>query len=170
MLHSVHDKYGVHFSSLHFVQWYHDSHAGQSQVSPSSGSAYKSPFRLQIKPSPCKMNHFNWVHTSAHAPLPPNAVYAGNDTDGSPIYVGRAWVLKKSIYSLNFNYLSFSSHHEGDLLVAKVLPTKQVSYVSHNGMEVAKYQFEVSNKIKQKIENESRNRNGIFDPPTRLIR
>lgn len=94
MLHSVHNKYGVHFSSLHFVQWYHDSHAGQSQVSPSSGSAYKSPFRLKIKPSPCKMNHFNWVHTSAHAPLPPNAVYAGNDTDGSPIYVGRAWVLK----------------------------------------------------------------------------
>lgn len=84
------------------------------------------------------------------------------------------WAERKSwtnlFYSLNFNYLSFSSHHEGDLLVAKVLPTKQVSYVSHNGMEVAKYQFEVSNKIKQKIENESRNRNGIFDPPTRLIR
>lgn len=73
-------------------------------------------------------------------------------------------------YSPYFNSLSSSSHHEGDLLVAKVLPTKQVSYVSHNGMEVAKYQFEVSNKIKQKIENESRNRNGIFDPPTRLIR
>lgn len=30
------------------------------------------------------------------------------------------------------------------MLVAKVLPSKQVAYVSHNGMEIPKYQFEVS--------------------------
>lgn len=70
------------------------------------------------------MNHI-WVHSGAHAALPPNAVYGGNDADGAPIYVGRA-------------------HHEGDLLVAKVLPSKQVAYVSHNGLEIAKFQFEVS--------------------------
>lgn len=36
------------------------------------------------------------------------------------------------------------SNHEGDMLVAKFLPSKQVAYVSYNGMEIPKYQFEVS--------------------------
>lgn len=30
------------------------------------------------------------------------------------------------------------------MLVAKVLPTKQIAYVCHNGMEIPKYSFEVS--------------------------
>ncbi|ETN61198.1 hypothetical protein AND_007147 [Anopheles darlingi] len=65
-----------------------------------------------------------WQHCSAHAPVPPGAILAGNDSDGSPIYVGRAY-------------------HEGDQLPAKVLPTKQIAYVSHNGMEIPKHSFEV---------------------------
>jgi len=66
----------------------------------------------------------DWVQTSAHAPLPPNAVYVGTDSDQSPIYVGRA-------------------HHNGDQLPAKVIPSKKVAYVSWNGSEIAKYSYEI---------------------------
>lgn len=52
------------------------------------------------------------------------AIIAGNDVDGAPIYVGKAF-------------------HEGDLIPAKVIPSKNVAYVSYNGMEVQKHQFEV---------------------------
>lgn len=51
------------------------------------------------------------------------ACYAGNDADGSPIYVGRAF-------------------HEGDMLPAKIIPSKQACYVPYNGMEVFKHHFE----------------------------
>lgn len=47
-----------------------------------------------------------WVHTSAHSPAPFGAIIAGNDSDGAPIYVGRAF-------------------HEGDQLPCKAMPTKQ---------------------------------------------
>jgi len=67
---------------------------------------------------------FTWLQSSAHAGIPPNAVYAGNDADGSPIYVGRAY-------------------HEGDQLPAKVIPSKQVAYISFNGQEIPKHQYEV---------------------------
>lgn len=62
---------------------------------------------------------------SAHQGIPPAGVYAGNDQDGSPIYIGRAF-------------------HEGDQLPAKVIPSKQAAYVSHNGVEIYKSHFEVS--------------------------
>lgn len=67
---------------------------------------------------------FTWLQSSAHAGIPPNAVYAGNDADGSPIYVGRAF-------------------HEGDQLPAKVIPSKQVAYIAYNGQEIAKHHYEV---------------------------
>lgn len=51
----------------------------------------------------------NWRSVSSHDPLPPNAIYAGNDSDGSAIYVGR-------------------SYHENELLPAKVIPSKNVAY------------------------------------------
>jgi len=66
----------------------------------------------------------SWVATSAHAPLPEGAILAGNDSDGSPIYVGRAY-------------------HDGDQLPAKVLPSKQVAYVAFGGQEHPKHQYEV---------------------------
>lgn len=68
---------------------------------------------------------YNWIPTSAYAGIPPNTVYAGNDADGAPIYVGRCF-------------------HEGEQLPAKVIPSKQVAYVSHNGMEIAKQHYEVT--------------------------
>lgn len=64
------------------------------------------------------------MQTNANSGLLPNAVYAGNDVDGSAIYVGRAF-------------------HEGDQIPAKVIPSKNSAYVPHNGQEVTKYQYEV---------------------------
>lgn len=55
--------------------------------------------------------------------MPHNGVYAGNDSDGTPIYVGRAF-------------------HEGDQTPAKVIPSKQACYISHNGLEIFKPTFE----------------------------
>lgn len=68
---------------------------------------------------------YAWVPSSADSGLPPNAVHAGHDTDGAPIFVGRAF-------------------HEGDQLPAKVIPSKQVAYVAYGGQEIVKHQFEVS--------------------------
>lgn len=61
-----------------------------------------------------------WTHCSAHAPLPQGAIFVGNDSDGSPMYVGRCF-------------------HNGDQLPAKVIPSKNVAYVSFEGQEIPKY-------------------------------
>lgn len=37
----------------------------------------------------------------------------------------------------------FSAFHEGDMIPAKVIPSKQACYVSHNGMEIFKPNFEL---------------------------
>lgn len=50
-----------------------------------------------------------WIHTSAHAPLPPNPIFVGNDADGSPIFVGRGF-------------------HNGEQLPCKVIPSKNIAY------------------------------------------
>lgn len=65
-----------------------------------------------------------WVPSSAQSGVPMNAVVAGNDVDGSTIYVGRAY-------------------HEGDLVPAKVIPSKQVAYIPFNGQEIPKYDYHV---------------------------
>lgn len=65
-----------------------------------------------------------WVGASAYGPIPPNAIVAGNDSDGTTIYVGRCF-------------------HEGDQLPAKVMPSKQVAYISFNGQEIPKHSYEM---------------------------
>lgn len=67
---------------------------------------------------------YSWISATSHSAYQPNAVLAGHDIDGAQIYVGR-------------------SYHEGDLLPAKVIPSKNVAYVSHGGSEIQKNQFEV---------------------------
>jgi hypothetical protein len=67
---------------------------------------------------------YSWVHSGIHQGIPHNAVHAGNDSDGSPIYVGRAF-------------------HDGDQLPAKVIPSKNACYISHNGSEIFKPNYEV---------------------------
>lgn len=54
-----------------------------------------------------------------------NAVLAGHDIDGSAIYVGRAL-------------------HEGDMIPAKVMPSKQIAYVPYGGAEIPKHDYQVS--------------------------
>lgn len=70
----------------------------------------------------------NWVPMTAYSAVPMDAVVAGHDLDGSAIYVGRAY-------------------HEGDLIPAKVIPSKQVAYVPHGGQEVPKNEYQVRIRI-----------------------
>uniref|UniRef100_A0A182T8G4 DUF3421 domain-containing protein n=1 Tax=Anopheles maculatus TaxID=74869 RepID=A0A182T8G4_9DIPT len=65
-----------------------------------------------------------WQYCNINGPFPPNMVRAGVDCDGEVIYVGRAF-------------------HEGDMVPAKVIPTKNVAFVCHGGEEVLKEDFEV---------------------------
>lgn len=68
------------------------------------------------------------IHLSVYAGLPPSAVYAGNDSDGSPIYIGRAFF-------------------EGNQLPCKVLPSKNAAYVSYAGKEHFVSNYEVIDEI-----------------------
>lgn len=52
------------------------------------------------------------------------AVRAGRDADGSTIYAGRAF-------------------HEGDMIPAKVCPEKRVAFISYNGEEIPKTEYEI---------------------------
>ncbi|CRK93742.1 CLUMA_CG007270, isoform A [Clunio marinus] len=65
-----------------------------------------------------------WVHASSHGPMPPNPIFAGTETDGSPIYIGRCF-------------------HNGDQLPAKVIPNQNVAYVTFDGQVIPKYSYEV---------------------------
>lgn len=56
--------------------------------------------------------------------IPPDAVQAGYDIDGAPIYVGR-------------------SSHNGDLIPAKVIPCRNVAFVPYGGREIGKHHYEV---------------------------
>ncbi|XP_051861677.1 translation initiation factor IF-2 [Drosophila albomicans] len=67
---------------------------------------------------------YKWVQSSAYASVPPNAVVGGNDEDGAMIYVGRA-------------------EHEGDMLVCKVVPSKQIGFISQRGEALPKDIFEM---------------------------
>lgn len=62
--------------------------------------------------------------TTSRGPLPRDATLGGRDSDGAQIFVGRA-------------------SHEGDMIPCKVIPTKQVAYVSHNGSEISKHNFDI---------------------------
>lgn len=53
-----------------------------------------------------------------------DAVVAGHDIDGATIYVGRAF-------------------HEGDMIPAKVIPSKNVAYIPYNCEEIPKYDYQV---------------------------
>ncbi|XP_012263528.1 natterin-3-like isoform X2 [Athalia rosae] len=70
------------------------------------------------------MSAYRWVHRSAGRPLPDSAVKGGRDSDGTDIFVGRAF-------------------HQGDMLPAKVIPEKHIAYVSWGGEEHPKHEFEV---------------------------
>ncbi|XP_036147284.1 uncharacterized protein LOC105833177 [Monomorium pharaonis] len=70
------------------------------------------------------MPAYRWVSRVGSQSLPENAVSGGRDSDGSAIYVGRAF-------------------HDGDMVPAKVIPDKGVAYISHGGEEHPKDNYEV---------------------------
>lgn len=65
-----------------------------------------------------------WISTHCNGYLPPNAVRAGQDADGDPIYLGRAF-------------------HNGDMLPCKYVPNKGNAYVAWGGDEIVKHEFEI---------------------------
>lgn len=65
----------------------------------------------------------NWFPGSGCC-FPDNPVLAGNDADGSLLYVIRA-------------------HHNGDLIPGKGIPNKNAAYISYAGSEHLKDDFEV---------------------------
>lgn len=56
--------------------------------------------------------------------MPDNAILGGYDANNASIYVGRAI-------------------HNGEQLPAKIIPKMEVAYISYNGIEIPKYQFDV---------------------------
>lgn len=64
-----------------------------------------------------------WVASTLGSPAPSNAILAGIDADGSAMYVGRVY-------------------HEGDCLIAKIIPSKKFAYTCQNGHEISKQNFE----------------------------
>lgn len=71
---------------------------------------------------------YYWLDTYSNGEVPAQAFEGGHDVDGQRIYVGRAF-------------------HEGDWLVAKVIPGKRAAYVSYNGEEIVKDRFQVNYSI-----------------------
>lgn len=71
-----------------------------------------------------KFTAYSWAPSNVHSALPPDALYAGSDTDGSPIFVGR-------------------SFFHGDLIPCKIIPSKNAAYVSYDGGEHFVETFEV---------------------------
>ncbi|CAG4969987.1 unnamed protein product [Parnassius apollo] len=68
---------------------------------------------------------YRWVPAClSQRSIPPGALRVGTDVDGDEIYAGRA-------------------HHEGDILPAKVIPSKNACYIAYGGEEILKDQFEV---------------------------
>ncbi|XP_077285476.1 uncharacterized protein LOC143910754 [Arctopsyche grandis] len=70
------------------------------------------------------LGNYKWVGASCSNCTLTGALLVGHDTDGSELYAGRAY-------------------HLGDMIPAKVIPSKQVAYISYGGQEVVKDQFEV---------------------------
>ncbi|XP_049871104.1 uncharacterized protein LOC126370298 [Pectinophora gossypiella] len=68
---------------------------------------------------------YRWVPAClSQRSIPPGALRVGTDQDGDEIYAGRA-------------------HHAGDVLPAKVIPSKNACYISFEGEEILVDQFEV---------------------------
>lgn len=72
---------------------------------------------------------YSWTPSSVHSTLPPNALYAGSDADGSQIFVGR-------------------SFFQGDQLPCKIIPNKNAAYVSWDGGEHFVDSYEVNRNEK----------------------
>lgn len=85
-------------------------------VVPFNGDAYTlHKYEILVQP-------IVWISASGTS-IAPEAVLAGNDLNGDFIYVGRAY-------------------HLGELLPAKIVSNKSCAYISSEGMEIKKYDFD----------------------------
>ncbi|KAF6210032.1 hypothetical protein GE061_015787 [Apolygus lucorum] len=75
-----------------------------------------------VPPSHCS-GTFHWV-PSNDGSVPPGAVQAGQDGDGGPLFVGRAF-------------------HQGDVIPCKVSVTHGCAYLPFGGQEVMSHNYEV---------------------------
>lgn len=85
--------------------------AGETHFTSAAAPSVHSSFPQGYPQGP------SWVSWTRYQALPANAVEAGYDVDGTKIYVGR---------------LSYA----GDILPAKVIPQKNVAYISYDGKEI----------------------------------
>ncbi|XP_055537453.1 uncharacterized protein LOC129725522 [Wyeomyia smithii] len=65
-----------------------------------------------------------WVPAKSNGPVPPGALLAGNDSDGTPIYLGRVY-------------------RHGQTLPAKVIPRKRMCHTGDEGLEFEMADYEV---------------------------
>ena len=74
---------------------------------------------IQILVTPDKF----WVATSG-SKIPDNALMAGEDPEGGPLYIGRA-------------------QHDGGLIPGKVQPKHGCCYIAHGGNEISNEEYQV---------------------------
>lgn len=67
---------------------------------------------------------YRWQRFAFNEVRPYDAIMGGNDSDGCPIYVGRA-------------------QHNGEMLVANIVPTKLSNFISYCGQEIVKVDVEI---------------------------
>lgn len=70
------------------------------------------------------MPTMRWMGWSSSQGVPHQGLIAGNDVDGTQIYLARAF-------------------HEGEQIPGKFMPTKHAMYICWNGQEILKHQFEI---------------------------
>lgn len=105
---------------------YHEGDTIPAKAIPSKNVAYVPYNGQEIAKSEWQMltgHGFSWV-TSGSGHVPPEAVVAGHQSNGEPLYVGRA--------SIN-----------GALTTGKVHPSHNCIYVPFGGLEHSVHQYEV---------------------------
>lgn len=69
-------------------------------------------------------NSYRWIATYSNDVIPPDAHFGGSFSDGTTVYVGRA-------------------EHVGSMHPANIIPSKRLAYISYNGNEIPKYNYEI---------------------------
>ncbi|CAO1428345.1 unnamed protein product [Diamesa hyperborea] len=117
------ELHASHELHLRYTEMKVNSEMYSPQALEGSAKSLKYPLNLtELTEKKCHDN-YSWVSSSVYSQPPHNAVLAGHDSDRSPLYVGRAM--------------------EGCATIpAKVIPCKQACYVSFNGNEILKHNFE----------------------------
>lgn len=111
---------------MYVIRARHEGELIPGKLIPSHSSAYvswaggehaKSDYEVLVGCQP------SWVQVSGKQ-IPPQAVPAGETSDGEPLFVGRA-------------------RHEGTVTVGKVQPSHGVCYIPYGGQEIAYDNYEI---------------------------